>query len=544
MEDYQSQYTGPEIDAGIAKANTALQEVPANYRTAAAQDLLDVQAAARVAATYVPKTQYNPAEKSEKMIQPVGVDANGKLWTAGIYFAVCNTAGNEQYKDIYLPDVQEIVNGQSVRVAMVNAQSYNGTPWLRVHYNLVGSTYTGEASYKIRTTITDDAGANAWRAGQAIDLVCAISNGSGVLVIAGTANVDLSAYRTAEAQDVIDQAQSEDISDLKSAISQLGDISAFKAAILQLAQKVAYIDDQGQTYYDDLYDALHPPKTVTAVFEQGSTVIYDDTALNDLKQYLTVTAEYDDHTTVILEDNAYTLSGLLEAPVSTITVLYNGVSTTFSVAVTARPPLSSISAVYTQSGPVYTTDTLDSLTTDLEVTAHYSDSSTATVAAEDYTLSGTLTAGTSTITVSYGGKATIFSVTVTATDPREVVYEPGTWVIINIEGHRSDIYKKAVAARARSSAPVVNNNYTLTVTDSSKYNIAVYGITSLETESLPDGTGGRKTCYPGVDNTSVSWSASASRTTPYIAISLKKMDGTEFTSEELADGAVAVFTYT
>lgn len=77
------------------------------------------------------------------------------------------------------------------------------------------------------------------------------------------------------------------------------------------------------------------------------------------------------------------------------------------------PPanLSSISAVYTQSGTVYNTDSLDSLKADLVVTAHYSDSTTATVT--NYVLSGTLTVGTSTITVAYGGKTTTFSVTVT-----------------------------------------------------------------------------------------------------------------------------------
>ena len=78
------------------------------------------------------------------------------------------------------------------------------------------------------------------------------------------------------------------------------------------------------------------------------------------------------------------------------------------------PPanLVSISAVYTQSGTVYDTDTLDSLKPSLVVTATMSDQTTQTVT--NYTLSGTLTAGTSTITVTYGGKTTTFSVTVTA----------------------------------------------------------------------------------------------------------------------------------
>ena len=73
--------------------------------------------------------------------------------------------------------------------------------------------------------------------------------------------------------------------------------------------------------------------------------------------------------------------------------------------------LVSISAVYTQSGTVYDTDTLSSLKSDLVVTALYDDTTTETVST--YTLSGTLTVGISTITVSYGGKTTTFTVTVT-----------------------------------------------------------------------------------------------------------------------------------
>lgn len=75
----------------------------------------------------------------------------------------------------------------------------------------------------------------------------------------------------------------------------------------------------------------------------------------------------------------------------------------------------SISAVYTQSGTVYVTDTLDSLKTDLVVTATYDDSTTGIVTA--YTLSGTLEIGTSTITVSYSGKTTTFTVAVSEAPP-------------------------------------------------------------------------------------------------------------------------------
>lgn len=272
-----------------------------------------------------------------------------------------------------------------------------------------------------------------------------------------------------------------------------------KAALLQLARKVAYIDAQGQTYYDYLYNALYPEKTLLSIaanFQQGQAVVYNTDSLDTLKQYLTVTAVYDDASTEIVPSSAYTLSGTLTTGTSVITVTYEGKTDAFNVVVTAAPMsfpvtnnltgcttsnsasnvaegstynavitassdytlvgatvsitmggtdittsaysggvitisnvngaliisvtavervLTSISAVYTQSGTVYDTDTLDSLKADLVVTANYSDGYTQTVLAADYTLSGTLTAGTSTITVSYGGKSDTFSVTVTST---------------------------------------------------------------------------------------------------------------------------------
>lgn len=96
----------------------------------------------------------------------------------------------------------------------------------------------------------------------------------------------------------------------------------------------------------------------------------------------------------------------------TITASAGSLTATCEVTVSGFATLEFISAVYTQSGTVYDTDSLDSLKADLVVTATYSDTTTATVPSTDYTLSGTLTVGTSTITVSYGGKTTTFNVTV------------------------------------------------------------------------------------------------------------------------------------
>ena len=152
-------------------------------------------------------------------------------------------------------------------------------------------------------------------------------------------------------------------------------------------------------------------QSITAVFNQGSAVIYTDSSLDDLKPYLTVTARYSDSTTQTITN--YALSGTLTAGTSIITASYGGMTATFNVTVSERSAtLQSISATFTQgSAVIYTDSSLNDLKPYLVVTARYSDNTTQTVTG--YTLSGTLTAGTSTITASYGGMTDTFSVTVT-----------------------------------------------------------------------------------------------------------------------------------
>lgn len=154
--------------------------------------------------------------------------------------------------------------------------------------------------------------------------------------------------------------------------------------------------------------------SISAVLNASGHTFYVGDPVDDIKPYLTVTATYSDSTTQTVPSGSYTLSGTLsQVGANTITVSYESVTTTVSVTC-ATAELSYISAVYTQSGTVYDTDSLDSLKTDLVVTAHYSDSTTSTVASTDYTLSGTLTGGTSVVTVAYEGKTTTFNVMVTA----------------------------------------------------------------------------------------------------------------------------------
>lgn len=129
----------------------------------------------------------------------------------------------------------------------------------------------------------------------------------------------------------------DDISDLKSAISEIEPISEdIKTALLACFQKVAWIDDHGQDYYDALESALYAgqyPK-ITATFNSSGHNIYNVYALNDLKQYLTV-KYYEDETDEgqVISSSNYSLSGVLNSGDSAIRVSYNDLSTTFIVSV-------------------------------------------------------------------------------------------------------------------------------------------------------------------------------------------------------------------
>lgn len=189
-----------------------------------------------------------------------------------------------------------------------------------------------------------------------------------------------------------------------------------KQALLACFQNVAWVGNDGQDYYDDLYDALYAVQSISVSPSTLSFSIIDSTqqltaTTNPAGANVTWTSS-DTSIATVSSNGLVTAKGYGTA---TITASAGGKTATCSVVV-AQATLSSISCVYTQSGTVYESDSLDSLKTDLVVTAHWSNNTTSTVASADYTLSGTLTTGTSTITVTYSGKTTTFNVTVTS-DP-------------------------------------------------------------------------------------------------------------------------------
>lgn len=241
-----------------------------------------------------------------------------------------------------------------------------------------------------------------------------------------------------------------------------------KTALLACFTRVAWIGDDGQTYYDALSDALNRSRVISgisAVFTQGSAVIYDTDELYALKQYLTVTATYSDGTTK--EVNNYTLIGKLVAGTSTITVAYNKKTTTFNVTVTHQTKtLESISATFNSSASITTDNVLDDLRPYLTVLATYADSTTSTIT--NYSLSGNLNVGTNTITVSYGGKTTTFTVNVTQAEATlqsiSAVFNQGSVVIYENSSLESLKPYLTVTARYSDGTTQTVTNYTLSGT--------------------------------------------------------------------------------
>lgn len=135
-------------------------------------------------------------------------------------------------------------------------------------------------------------------------------------------------------QEAINTAVAQYISEHPGSLSPLS--AATKAALLQIAEKVAYIDEHGEDYYDALDAALNAVAVlqITAVYTQTGTV-YDTDSLDSLKSDLVVTAYYDDGTTADVT-NAAVLSGTLEEGTSTITATYQEKAATFNVTVSHR----------------------------------------------------------------------------------------------------------------------------------------------------------------------------------------------------------------
>ena len=221
----------------------------------------------------------------------------------------------------------------------------------------------------------------------------------------------------------------DELSDLKSEIQTIeeeieggtgsGLTSEIKSALMGIAEHILmWSDGNGPNYISALRNALYPPVVYTNITLDKSSLSFG--TLNSTQQLsATTTPTGGEVTWSSSNDSVATVSstGLVTSigyGNATITASCGSLTATCSVAV-AQATVTSISASYNQGTKVvYESTVLDSLKDDLTVTASWSNGTTSTVASSDYTLSGTLTEGTSTITVSYGGQTATFNVTVSA----------------------------------------------------------------------------------------------------------------------------------
>ena len=185
-----------------------------------------------------------------------------------------------------------------------------------------------------------------------------------------------------------------------------------KSLILELFSKAAYAEDDASTAYDRLEALWTVITRLVSLNLTHVTSSNQSASVENGSRYVTnLTAD----TNYSINEVTVTMGGvdITSTAYSSGTVTIPSVTGNIVITATAVLAAQSITATYTQSGTVYTTDSLDSLKADLVVTANYTGGTSETVPASGYTLSGTLTAGTSTITVSYGGLTDTFTVTVT-----------------------------------------------------------------------------------------------------------------------------------
>ena len=214
--------------------------------------------------------------------------------------------------------------------------------------------------------------------------------------------------------EVVDAAGRQRITVLENTTPSGGGLSITeKNLILQLFNKAAYAEDDAGTAYTALSNLWTGSYHSVTWEGEGYTKGNSDVAVEDGESFTSTITANNGKTieSVTVTMGGETMQGAYSGGTITIPNVTGDIVITV---VTEQMTVSSISAVYTQSGTVYNTDTLDSLKADLVVTGTFPDSSTAVIDAADYTLSGTLLVGTSTITVSYGGKTTSFNVTVTS----------------------------------------------------------------------------------------------------------------------------------
>lgn len=139
-------------------------------------------------------------------------------------------------------------------------------------------------------------------------------------------------------QELTDEQKAQARANIGAADAVTGIPDNIKAAIINAFAGVQWSDDNGSVLLDALRDAMYPKApivSISAVFSPGSAEIVYSQSLNSLRVYLTVYANYENGVSAPVSE--YELSGTLAVGTSTITVSYEGFTTTFDVQVVVAP---------------------------------------------------------------------------------------------------------------------------------------------------------------------------------------------------------------
>lgn len=304
------------------------------------------------------------------------------------------------------------------------------------------------------------------------------------------------------------------VGNLKSAINEIEDeiqnVSSVptnvRASILTLF-KNAVFKDIGLT--DEIAIVESWAEAITAITLNYTTISISGTGTSQLMATTTPprgTIAWSSSDTSVATVNSSGLVTGCSNGTAIITATCGDISAKCTATVSGFATLESIEATYTQSGTVYESATLDSLKSDLVVVASYSDTTTVILTGDQYALSGALTTGTSTITVSFGGKTDTFTVTVTATPTLDSITASYTQGIVYETDNVSDLKNNLVvtAVYSDTSTEIVNaSDYslsgslavgtsTITVIYQSKtttFTVIVYGFEAQRKKTIAGGAG-------------------------------------------------------
>lgn len=156
---------------------------------------------------------------------------------------------------------------------------------------------------------------------------------------------------------------------------------------------------------------------VRAESVQGSGVLYASADWNRVSGYLAVYAVYNDGSETRLSydasgESGYTLTGNLHES-ETVTVLFMQYNTQVTLNVIPVEVVSIDEVTVADGATFYTNTSLETVKNYLTVNVTYNDGNSGTLAPSEYELTGELTAGVSTLTVSANGQSQTVQVTVT-----------------------------------------------------------------------------------------------------------------------------------